>query len=340
MLMRAVRLAESGEVVTLLDRAASSGGAWGARELLGCENVEFGAHLLENRDALYATLVDGLGLDLEVDPCISIIRGRRLSMGWTRAAFQIAVGTRALGRGEIDKFKRSWRAAARTALSDTRSYCYPRLGAAAMVQALCRRLRTAGGRIYFGVDVASIAVDSGGVQLATSRGEITASRAIVSSRAFAPISIDGTSQALGVEKGVCRNVVMRLSGGGGKPFSYVEILGDSCLKRIRDLSALVRPKLTPPERIVCLQHRRAMTGDVMADAHTLIRDLVRVGLFDAPPDLIGAVRTDVGLSTLTDAALSRLERRSGGRLETLRTTDLADGFIDWERRLALSPGQG
>ncbi len=202
-----------------------------------------------------------------------------------------------------------------------------------MVQALCTRLRSAEGQIRFGVTVSSIKADAGGVRLISSSGDHAAERAIVTSRSFAPVSIGGVFQKFDTEGGVCRNVVLHIRGGGGTPFSYVEILGDKHLKRVRDLSALVRPPTSVPERILCVQHRSEMTTDAFADAQVLADNLLRVGLLQTTPEVVNAVRTDVELTTLTDVSLARVQRQSGGRIEVLTTTDFAEGFIDGRTRI-------
>lgn len=332
-LLRAVRLAESGHAVTLLDQGDVPGGAWGARDLLGYGNVEFGAHLLENRQGLYRTLRNEFDVPLAYDPCESLVGGCRLPMRWTRSGFHVAVGMRALARGEFDKYARAWQSAARSAISGT-SYSYPTAGAADLVGALCRRLIAAGGAIRMRAKVEALHIEADAVRVETDSGALRTSRALVASRAFAPVSIGGVNQPLTIERGICRNLVMRLRGGGQRRFSYVEVLGHPRLKRLRDLSPLVTPAVDPQERILCVQHRSTMSDDAIADACTLVADLTQTRLMESLPEVVDAVRTDVTLETLTNATLKRLERASMGRVEGLPTTDIAEGFIDRRDRLA------
>jgi hypothetical protein len=336
MLLRAIRLLEAGAGVTLFDRAAAPGGAWGVRDLLGWRNVEFGAHLLERRPALYALIEGPLGVPMEPDACFTLLGRRRVSMRWARAGFHAAAGGRALLRGEADKAVRLWRTAARTARAGGGPYAYPAGGAAALVSALAARFRASGGEIRFGAQVERLDATSDGVTLRGDFGQACGSGALISSRAFAPVVVCGRSLRLDVETGVCRNLVLHLQDDEAPPLAYVEILGHPRLKRLRELTGLVRPAPVRPDRLICIQHRGPLEGGADAGARRLLQDLAALGLLSGRARLVAAVRTDVPLATLTDATLARIERASGGRIEALPSTDLADGFVDRAGRLSLA----
>ena len=133
---------------------------------------------------------------------------------------------------------------------------------------------------------------------------------------------------------MCWNAVLRLSGAGGGPFSYVELLGHPVLKRVRDIGAYCRPQLPAGERLLVVQSRRDEALDDDALGRRLAEQLVRVRLLDRPGEIVGVGRTDMPLSTLTDATLDRIARRADGRIETLETSDLAEGFVSAAGRLS------
>lgn len=337
-LMRAIRLAESGRRVLLADRSATMGGGWMAGSLLGFERVEIGAHLLENRLALMRCLEVDMGVPMKVDPSYSLINGRRAPMGLTRAAFHAAVAARALARREADKARRGLRSAWRTAISSAHLYKYPQEGAWGLLERLGQRFLAAGGIIRHGLDVREIRVENGQVSIMTDAGVMTARLALMSSRAWAPVMIDGEAEPVDVEHGMCWNAVLHIAGCGGPPLSYVEILGDPMLKRVRDIGEFARPAVAPGERLLVVQYRRDQSLDDRALGRRLAEGLAHVRLLERPGVLLAVARTDTPLSTLTDATLQRIAHRTGGRVETLETSDLAEGFVSASDRLQpLSP---
>lgn len=338
MLIRAIRLAEAGRRVVLADRAATPGGGWAAPGLLGLERVEIGAHLLENRPSLVRGLEVDLGVPMQADPCTSLIKGRRAPMALTRAAFHAAIAARALARGEADKARRAMRSAWRTAMDSMHPYKYPQGGASSLLERLGQRFAGAGGVIRHGLEVQEIRVEDGLMTCVTGEGVVTPRLALISSRAWAPVLIDGVAEPVDVEHGMCWNAVLRVAGAGGPTFSYVEILGDPLLKRVRDIGAFARPRAPPGERLLVVQYRQDQGLDDEALGRLLAQRLARVRLLQRPGELLAVARTDAPLSTLTDATLQRIAHSGGGRIETLETSDLAEGFVSAADRLRpLSP---
>lgn len=333
MLMRAIRLAESGRRVLLADRAATPGGGWMTPSLLGFGRVEVGAHLLENRLSLMRGLEVDMGVPMQADPAFSLIRGRRAPMGLTRAAFHAAVAARALARGETDKARRGLRSAWRTAVSSAHPYKYPREGAWALLEVLGQRLGAAGGVVRHGLEVQEIRVENGLASCVTNAGIVTARLVLMSSRAWAPVMIDGVAEPVDVEQGICWNAVLRVAGAGGPLFSYVEILGDPMLKRVRDIGEFARPNVAPGERLLVVQYRQDQALDDRALGRLLSERLAQVRLLERPGDVLAVARTDAPLSTLTDSTLQRIAHRSRGQVETLETSDLAEGFVSAADRL-------
>ncbi|MGQ5701393.1 hypothetical protein ACUJ46_05010 [Sandaracinobacteroides sp. A072] len=347
MLLRAIALAGEGRRVLLLDRAALPGGAWAAPTLFGHANVENAAHLIENRPALHALLRDDLGIALAPDPCIGFLAGRRLSMGFTRIAFHAMVALKSLTAGEGDKARRLAASAMRAAASLGTPFLYPVGGSAALNRALLARLGALGGRVAFGEDVLSIHVERDGVaarvRLETRQsGEHalhvrTASRALMASRAFAPVHVGGKALPLETEAGETLTLILHVHRAGQLAFSYAEIVGDRLLKRLRDVSAFASPALPADQRLLCVQIRPALLGHAPADsggesAGTLaLEALKKLGLLPHDAMLMGEDRSFLRFHTLTNRALGMIHRATDGLVEALPTTDFADGFLDQQQ---------
>jgi hypothetical protein len=340
MLMRAVSLAADGRRVLLCDRAALPGGAWTAPSLLGFANVENGVHLLENRPSLLWALEDNLAVAMQAGAGFGLVAGHRLNMAATRVLLQGGAGLKALLRGEADKGRRSFRSALRAAVNLRQDFYYPAEGASAITRALRQRFADEGGQIRFGVEVCAIDVRDGQAWIETSDGWVQAGSALLASRAFAPVSLDGVPQPLSVETGFCHTTVLYVRGEISFEGAYVEILGDQMLKRARDLSQIVRPSPRPGCRVICVQARRPPGVGAREIGENVLERLRRLDLAAADAVVLDAHQVDVAIRTLSDRSLRRLMRRSGGAIEGLRTTDFAEGFVsEFDRLLSPSPAR-
>lgn len=338
MLMRAAQLAEGGNRVVLLDRSMRLGGGWAVDDVLGFSNVELGVHLLENRPELYSALARAIGVELATDACAIQLVGRLLPMHVGRMAFHAGVGLRSLGRFAPDRARRSFTSAWRATRNLGVDFRYPVGGASCILEALAARLAHAGGEIRLGQDVLSASLDHDGVRCETSGGAYAADGLLVSSRACPRLRILGTDQAPKSEASSVYTTVLRFLAPRGMKCSYVEILGDRALKRVRDLTPLVRPSPHGEERVWCVQCRAQGHADARSNGEEILRHLIRLGLVGEPAVVIAAFKTGVQLVTVTDRALLSMANASRGRLEVLRTTDLADGFVTQNAMVAWRSG--
>jgi phytoene dehydrogenase-like protein len=327
MLMRAARLAEAGSRVVLIDRATRLGGGWAVGDVLGFSNVELGVHLLENRPELYRELSRVLDGGLAEDPCATLLKGRMLPMRAARAAFHAGVGLNSLRRLAPDRARRSFTSAWRAVLNARRDFLYPVGGAAQIIEAMAARLRRAGGEIRLGEEVVAASIEAVGVRCETSSGARAAERLLVSSRACPPLWVLGAKLSSEVEVSSVYSTILRFRTTEAMDRSYVEIVGDSTLKRVRDLVPLVRPRPDADERVWCVQRRAAGPADAWADGQEILNHLVRLGLAAQGSTLVAAHKSDVRLVTVTDRGLEKMSRAAEGKLEVLRTTDFADGFV-------------
>lgn len=329
MLLRALELARSGQRVTILDRAAVPGGGWATPALLGFTNVEAGVHLLENRPAFYKVLADDLGLDLvaEGPASFGLWRGHRINMARTRILFHSLVAAKALRRGRLDQARRIATSAARATRQLSTPFAYPAGGCAALTATLLQRLAAHGAQLILNTEIGQITVDAGippTCRLADGR-TLTAQKLILSSRAHAPLVIDGNRWQPPVERATVHSVVLHLANVTDPHFGYVEILADRTLKRVRDITAYASPQPAPSDRLLCVQRRHDPDTDEATLGATTLAALQRLNLI-TNATLVATARQTLKLATIPDTALHALTRQTP-QIETLASTDLADGYI-------------
>lgn len=328
MLMHALAHARSGCRVRILDRAAVVGGSWKTPAMLGFSSVECGVHLLENRPGLYARL-EAMGIDLAVDTDGFLLwKGRRYPLSGSRAFFHAMVAFNALRRGHFDAFRRIGRSAINSARHVRVPLRYPAEGCRQIHRRLSGLLEAEGATLRLGTAIDLIDVDSDGrVRCHTSLGLETADHVLIASRAHAPIRVDGHPLAVAVETGETCSVVLRVRCRRPPGYTYVEILGDALLKRVRDVTRFTQPAVPSGEALLCVQMRDAGRQYLEArSGEELARHLCSLGLLDPADEVVAWERADYRLQTIGNADLQRLSRKTAGRVIAVPTTDFADGF--------------
>lgn len=328
MLIQALARAEAGEAVTILDRATVIGGAWTTPPLVGLNSVECGVHLLENRPQFYAVL-ESHGIALVRDErCLTYWRGKPLSMAPARVLFHLMVAANALRRREAARSRRTAISAARSAQNLTTPFCYPVQGCRALHQTLAHKLAERGVIPKLATEIMSIEIDSSvGIRCTTSAGTIAAEQLVISSRAHAPMIIDGRSFACEVEHDRIVTLILR----GDDPLrptsSYSELMGDPLLKRARDVTAFCQPGVGAGEFVFAAQLRDRGEQELLRRGpEAILAHLASLNLVSEQARLSQSARCDYAYSTLTDSSLESIAQLSRGRVGTVRTTDFADGF--------------
>lgn len=328
MMMHALAHARAGWRVTVLDRTDVVGGSWSTPAMLGLSQVECGVHLLENRPEFHASL-QGLGVALERDDrCFSLWRGRRSGMRGSRALFHTLVALKAARAGRLDSFRRISRSALLSARHSATPFHYPRQGCREINGRLVQLLEAAGAEIRLRTAIEAIHVErGGGVVCATAAQSFEAERILIGSRAHAPIHIDGMAQAIPMESSGTLTILLRWSGGCPPGYSYVEILGDRLLKRVRDITAFALPLLPDGQFLLAAQLRDTNAGALSAPGVAeIITQLRKLQLLPADARIAEWDCAAYPLQTIGDRDLMELAARSAGRIVAVRTTDLADGF--------------
>jgi hypothetical protein len=326
-LLRAVRLTEFGYRVVLCDRASVFGGAWAAPDLLGFKNVEPGVHIIENRPSLERSLRTDFGIRMKRDLSVGLLGRTPLPMSIARVLFHGAIGAKALVRRRHDKARRSLQSAWRAASCVTAPFYYPKDGASEMIHALSSRFLENKGVIKLRTSVLRVVVTDSGVTSDTCTASLKSKKVLISSRAFASVFIRGTLQEVEIEKETLCNAVLHLATPKTTQYAYVEMFGDANLKRVRNLGSFVQPPPAAGEALLCVQYRSGAPNDGIELGRYLLRHLIRLRIVHPSSDVIALHRNEIEVSTITDRALLRLSRESGGRIEPILSTDFAEGFV-------------
>lgn len=327
-LMRALALVQEGHAVRVLERAEAPGGAWATPPGLGCDAVECAVHLLENRPDFYAAL-RAQGVVLEPETGASVLwRGKSLPMGPARSLFHTLVSLNALRQGKIDQSRRIATSALRSLANRGNPFLYPAQGSREIVQATLAALAQAGVRPAFGCAVERIVITTGrGARCETSLGPFESDRILVASRAHAPVVIDGVAFTPGVETALIRTLLLRGTRAEPSRFSYVEVLRDSIIKRVRDVSRFCRPALPADAFVLAVQLREPGLAVFRTEGtEGIVTRLEALGLISGTWGVLGSELHQYAYTTLTDASLRKLQRLSKDRVIPCPTADFADGF--------------
>ena len=333
MLMRALALAEAGDRITIVDRAKVVGGSWTTPPLVGLDSVECGVHLLENRPRFYA-LLRRLGVRLERDEMCSMVwRSRRFRMASSRGLFHALVALNAARRGQLDRCSRVAISAMRSIFNIGTGFEYPAAGCRELHERLTQELACHAVRPMLGIEVQRIAVDKAGVRCETSAGVINADRVAIGSRAHAPLFINIREVKSSIEHDRVVSLVLRGFDPERPRYSYVELLHDPHLKRVRDVTQYCAPQVADNEFVLCAQLRASGEQMFAADGtNAIAKYLEDLGFLSAQARLSDSAVNAYEFETITDASLLEVERRGLGRIIAVRTTDFADCFIIWVQR--------
>jgi hypothetical protein len=182
--------------------------------------------------------------------------------------------------------------------------------------------------------VTNLRVNSGApVACSTSDGLVVADRVLLTSRAHAPVQIDGVPWDFATEDSICTSINLHVGVENHQIFNYVEVFGDPVIKRVRDVGRFADPRPPAGEILLCVQTRTPLIegGEAGPD---ILGHLCRLGLVPPRSGLRAAQAQLVRQRTIPDAQLRQLGQRTGGRIIVLPTTDLAEGYVSMVRNQA------
>jgi len=326
MLFEGLALAQTGACVVFVDRGTVLGGSWRTPDVLGFAGVEVGVHLIENRPHLNRLFHVLMGQDeLTIGtPDFAVVRGRRLPMRSARIFLYALVASKNLLKLKIERVWHSLKNAGAALRYISRPLIYPRGGIASFLKRLEERLLAAGAEFRMGQELHAMDITPEGITATLEGAEIRAKRLIMSSRAHVPIK-GHTALWQGVNAVRVCSVVLHLKSPTLSFAGYGEIIGDSVLKRVRDVAPFVAPKPAQGEALITVQLRND-PGD-LADgplAEMILSKLIALNLLEPNAECLALHRDFVPLGTLPGTALSEIERRFPDQVTVLRTVDLGD----------------
>ena len=333
MMCVALRLARAGWTVEIHDDRSVPGGAWCATKAFGHSVVEPAVHLLENRAKSYAHLASISGVDLGPDPRVEGLLGtRRLGPHTMRIVMFLGVWLRAMRRLDGPQIRLAGRSLLRSIRNRSVPFEYPIGGSGAMVRGLVDHLERQGVRVILNSRIhrCRINADGSGGTCETAVGEVPFDRVYFSSRAHPKLLLDGQPVNILREHSRLRCVLILLDSPADLDFGYVEVLGDPLIRRVRNVSSFVRPKLLSGRSIVCIQVRESNAVDT--ELNDLVEEVVQrlrvLRLLSSDDRVVDSVDTPFEYWTIPAAELDRLNESLGGSACGIATTDVAEGLVD------------
>lgn len=334
MLFEGLALAQAGAQVVFVDRATDLGGSWRTPNVMGFAKVEVGVHLIENRPHLNRLFQALMGKDaLSIGtPDFAVLLGRRVPMRIARVLLYALVAAKNALKLNRERVWHSLRNAGSALRHVSLPLIYPQAGIAGFLECLEERLLEEGADFRMGQELRSVEIAPTGVTAILDGAQITVKRLVMSSRAHSPIK---GNEALwrGVNPVQVCSVVLHLKSPALSFSGYVEIIGDSVLKRVRDVAPFVDPRLPPGEALITVQLRHD-PGD-LADGplvEVVFRKLIALKLLEPHVQCLALHRDFVPLGTLSSQALSEIERRFPEQVTVLRTVDLGDQIYQLIKR--------
>jgi hypothetical protein len=332
MILRALDLASQRRRVIVLEKEEVLGGAWYSPPRVGFSCVEAGVHLIENRRAVYRIL-ENAGVELSVaEPAeFGVWKSIRIPLALARTISFLGVLMRAMIGRDRDAVMTTLPRTMRSIASIFVSFRYPRDGSLGMIRSLSRRMEERGVELFRGCRIDEVVLKSGvpGGVCRTNAGDVSFESFHFSSRAHCPIRIGDELLQRSVKTRETLSLLLVVDQSQTSEFSYVEIIGDPRLRRIRDVSSFVTPAVSGNRRVFCIQLRESGFDADEALNRQIARvteKLVELGLLDRSAKILKAELDRIVYQTLSDRELDRLSARHQA-LASIRTTDFAEDML-------------
>jgi protoporphyrinogen oxidase len=324
-LIEGLHLSEAGRHVTFIDSSEVVGGSWRSVSCLGFENIEVGVHLIENRFRVNQWMRDQLGaqfLDQRKQSDFGLVKGKHFSISATRILLHSLVTGKALLHGRLGAASRTFLSTCRAVSQFYAPFLYPNGGFSLLIQVLVKQLKRHNAKFVFGTNIQLLSPKSNNILLISDHGELEAEQVVMFSRAHAPIdSLPDLNDY--IEIGQSHSMVLLLSGPAITFNGYVEILGDSLLKRVRNIGLFTRPIPRGGDSLICVQTRQDNGENHDKVIH---KRLIDIGLLDSKTLLLDSFRDTFTLKTLTRTGARIINNRLSPKIVVHESTDFADCF--------------
>ena len=327
MLCRAIGLAQAGHQVTMIDRNTTCGGAWQAISAFGHDNIEPAVHLLENRKSAYQGLHKAAGIELKQEQGgIGRIGPVRMPLGIVRPICFAGTTTRSMLRLNLDRTMFHARAFLRSTANMPTSFRYPLNGAGGMIRRMTSIAREHGVSIMLDthVECAEITADGNPNECRTSRGNMEFDHIGISSRAHCPIQANGQPFDFSAISYDTWSLLLHLKGNARFPHSYMEVVADKVIRRVRNVGEFAQPKPQHDHHVICVQLRQPPTGDSFELGSTIVERLIRMRLLEKGLKCIDAQLAPYRYLTIPDRELTFMSQKLAPHVIPVKTTDLAE----------------
>ncbi len=322
MLFEGLARARAGERIIFIDQTEELGGSWTCKTLFGYSNIEVGVHLIENRPDINQ-LIRAILPETEIAQStgdFGMIAGRRIPMRLARVILYGGIAGRAAFELRGDRIRHAIRHTASATRNLGHPLIYPKRGIAALLRALETELAHRGATFQMDCAIERLTLDDR-VTAHTTRGPVNAHHLVMSSRAHAPIETQAPLWDNIPDTTVTTAVLHLENPVPVAPQGYAEIINDAALKRVRNVTPFADPAVPDGQTLLAVQVRQALTDRT---PERILAELQRLKLI-APGTTIRAIHYDaVGLNTLPETALQKIETVFGSKVTVLRTVDLSD----------------
>lgn len=334
MLCQAIRLSRHGRQVTILDSASDIGGAWSIGSMLGYDDVEEAVHLLENRSQTHSILRDDMGVPLTAETEASGLLGSRsTSLRLARMLSFVGSAARALGRRDLPRAIRGARSSFQALRHWSVPFVYPPNGARQILDSLRQTCDQEAINLDFGRTIRRLEIDRG---LKTVRAVCDDSTrvfrtAVISSRAHAEIHMDGVEVERRLDVGLTRSLVLHCEADSADAVpGYVEVLGDSILRRVRNIGRFATPNPPAGRVLLCVQirerNRELPRSNPRLTTERVMRRLIDVDLLPSSCRLLAFEPREYENSTIPAFRLRRIGDLDRDRLLVVESTDFSEGL--------------
>ena len=333
MLCQAIRLRRHGRRVTVLDSGDQIGGAWATTNLLGYQGVEPAVHLLENRERTHSILQGEFGIPLAPETgSFGIISNRKTSLHVARLLSFGGSSVRALMRRDTPRVFRGARSSMQAVRNWRIPFLYPPRGSRQILDTLREICEATSIDLEFGQKVHRLELDRGRstVRVIFGEDERIFRTAVISSRAHAEIRVDGVEVERDADEALTRSIVLHCEGGGTPDLGYVEVIGDSILRRVRNIGRFTTPSPRKDRTLLCVQIRERNPDLPRSDpditAENVVRRLIELAIVPGSCRLLAYVTKEYLNSTIPAGRLRRIGSIDRDRLRVVESTDFSEGL--------------
>jgi len=305
LLIEAVVLARQGQRVAVVEKRDRVGGAWYTMPLWEFDRVQPGCHYIERGRKGYGFLEQCLGVEMAPQtvkavwydprdggtgdataPGGLVKRLRRKLLSGKFLSDDVWGMIKAVDRRDAGKFGRALKR-----LLTSPPYRYPTGGSKAMLDALQREMKDSGVTLLAGTPVESVDIGRNGQpnRCVIGGAAYEAKRLLVGRHALPHLRLsDSDHGGDAAENQYAINVVLRVAGGKGVDFDYLEIHRDGLINRVHDITPFVEPKGACSDLLVCCNLTATSTADAPVETEAVFRHLVGWGLLSQDAELVAS----------------------------------------------------